>query len=130
MISSLRLDGSTACMCVDGATDGDVFETYARRVLAPSLRPGDIVVLDNLSAHKRSGIGRTVGSRGAKLLFLPPYSPDFNPIEKMWSKIKTILRSLKARTSEELHDAIAYALKQINANDAVSFFESCGYVLS
>jgi len=127
MISSLRLDGSTACMTVDCATDGDIFEAYIRRVLAPTLRRGDLVVLDNLSSHKRPRIARLVRARGAQLLFLPPYSPDFNPIEKMWSKVKSILCSLSPRSSEELHAAITYALGQICAQDAQSFFEACGY---
>jgi transposase len=130
MISSLKLDGTTACMTADCATDGDVFEAFARRVLAPTLRPGDVVILDNLGAHKRRRIARIIRARGATILFLPPYSPDLNPIEKMWSKIKSILRSLEPRTSEELHAAIAYALSQVTADDAQSFFESCGYTLS
>ena len=129
MISSLRLDGSTACMTVDCATDGDVFEAYVRRVLAPSLRRGDIVVLDNLSSHKRPRVARLIRARGARLVFLPPYSPDFNPIEKMWSKVKSILCALIPRTSEELHAAITYALRQITDKDAQSFFESCGYII-
>jgi transposase len=129
MISSLRLDGTTASMTVDCATDGDIFETYVRRVLAPSLRRGDIVVLDNLSPHKRPRILRLVRARGARLLFLPPYSPDFNPIERMWGKVKSILCSLAPRTSEQLHAAITCALRQITAEDARSFFESCGYII-
>jgi transposase len=127
MISSLRLDGSTACRTVDCATDGDIFEAYVRRVLAPTLRRGDCVVLDNLSSHKRPRIARLIRARGARLLFLPPYSPDFNPIEKMWSKVKSILRSLQPRTSEQLHAAITYALRQVTTEDAHAFFKSCGY---
>jgi len=127
MISSLRLDGSTACMTVDCATDGDIFEAYVRRVLAPTLRRGDLVVLDNLSSHKRPRIARLVRARGAKLLFLPPYSPDFNPIEKMWSKVKSILCAIAPRTSEDLHASITNALGQVTAQDAQSFFEACGY---
>jgi transposase len=130
MISSLRLDGSTACMTVDGATDGDAFEAYAAHVLAPALSPGDIVVLDNLAVHKRPGVARLIHACGAQVLFLPPYSPDLNPIEKMWSKVKSILCSLEPRTSEELHEAIAHAFRQITPEDAQSFFESCGYTLS
>ena len=129
MISSIRLDGYTSCMSVDCATDGDVFEAYVRHVLAPELRVGEIVVLDNLSPHKRGAAAQIINSRGARLEFLPPYSPDFNPIEKMWSKIKSILRSLKPRTSEQLHEAIAAAFEQITENDAISFFESCGYTI-
>jgi transposase len=114
-------------MTVDCATDGDIFETYVQRVLAPSLRRGDIVVLDNLSSHKRPRILRLVRARGARLLFLPPYSPDFNPIEMMWSKVKSILCSLAPRTSEQLHAAITYALRQVTQEDAHSFFKHCGY---
>jgi len=129
MISSVRLDGTTACMTVDSATDGDAFEAYAEHVLAPTLRPGDIVVLDNLSPHRRARVAEVIHSLGARVEFLPPYSPDLNPIEKMWSKIKSILRSLKPRTSEELHEAIAYAFRQITLGDIQSFFESCGYTI-
>jgi len=127
MIASLRLDGTSACMTVDCATDGDVFEAYAENVLVPTLQPGDIVVLDNLSSHKRSRVEQMIRSCGGWLVFLPPYSPDLNPIEKMWSKIKSILCSLKPRTSEELHAAITYAFGQVTAEDARAFFKSCGY---
>ena len=128
MISSMRLDGTTASMTVDSATDGDVFETYARTTLAPTPRPGDIVILDNLAAHKRAKVAEIVHARGARIMFLPPYSPDLNPIEKMWSKIKSILRSLEPRTIEELHAAITYAFSKVTPEDTRSFFESCGYV--
>jgi transposase len=130
MIAGLWLDGTTASMTADCAMDGDVFEVFVRRVLAPRLRRGDIVVLDNLSVHKRARVGRFLRARGVRLLFLPAYSPDLNPIEKMWSKIKSILCALQPRTSEELHVAITCAFKQITASDAHSFFESCGYVFS
>ena len=130
MISSIRLDGTTASMSVDCATNGDVFEAYVRTTLAPTLRRGDIVILDNLAAHKRARVARIIRRRGARVLFLPPYSPDLNPIEKMWSKIKSLLRSLRPRTSEELHAAITYAFSQITAVDARSFFESCRYKFS
>ena len=130
MIASIRLDGATTCMTADCATDGDVFEAYVRRVLAPTLRRGDIVIADNLAAHKRPRVARIIRRRGARIVFLPPYSPDLSPIEKMWSKIKAILRSLKPRTSEELHAAIACAFSQVTAEDAYSFFESCGYIFS
>jgi transposase len=127
MISSIRLDGSTACMAVDGATDKEVFREYVRHVLLPTLRTGDIVVLDNLGAHKDRGAIETIKSAGAVVCFLPPYSPDFNPIEKMWSKIKEFLRAAKARTFDALLAAIANALKTITAQDAQGWFESCGY---
>ena len=127
MISSVRLDGSTACMVVDGATTKDVFKAYVEQILLPTLKAGDIVVLDNLSAHKNQEVRDLIESVGAELWFLPPYSPDLNPIEKMWSKIKSILRTLKARTEKALIDAIAKALDAITANDAKGWFESCGY---
>jgi len=127
MISSMRLDGSTACMVVDGATNKEVFQPYVQHILLPTLRPGDIVVLDNLSAHKNQQIRGLIESVGAELWFLPPYSPDLNPIEKMWSKIKAILRILRARTKETLINAIAKALEAVTANDAIGWFESCGY---
>lgn len=114
-------------MAIDGATSGEVFREYVRQVLLPTLRPGDIVVLDNLSAHKDIGALATIKSAGADVWFLPPYSPDFNPIEKMWSKIKEFLRSAKARTFDALLAAIADALKTITAQDARGWFESCGY---
>jgi len=127
MISSVRLDGSTACMVVDGATTKDIFEAYIEQILLPTLNAGDIVVLDNLSAHKSQRARDLIESTGAELWYLPAYSPDLNPIEKMWSKVKSILRTLKARTKEALINAIARALDQITANDANGWFESCGY---
>jgi transposase len=128
MISSIRLDGSTACMAIDGATSGEVFGEYVRQVLLPTLRPDDIVVLDNLSAHKDKRAIAMIESAGAEVWFLPPYSPDFNPIEKMWSKVKQFLRTAKARTFDALLTAIANALKTITAHDAQGWFESCGYM--
>lgn len=130
MISSMRLDGSTACMVVDGATDKDVFKAYVKHILSPTLKPGDIVIMDNLSAHKNQEVKDLIESVDAEIWFLPPYSPDLNPIEKMWSKIKAILRSLKARTGQALIDAIAKALESITASDAKGWFESCGYTIS
>ena len=127
MIGALRLDGTTACMTVDGATTGDVFRAYVERVLAPTLRQGDIVILDNLSAHKNADAIRLIEEAGAHVRFLPPYSPDLNPIEKMWSKIKECLRNAKARTQEALDEAIAYALGTVTPNDAQGWFASCGY---
>jgi transposase len=130
MISSMRLDGSTACMVVDGATNKEVFQAYVQHILLPTLKAGDVVVLDNLSAHKNKAIRDLMESVGAELWYLPPYSPDLNPIEKMWSKIKAILRTLKARTEESLLNAIAKALEMITASDARGWFESCGYIFS
>ena len=127
MISSVRLDGSTACMAIDDATSAEVFREYVRGVLIPTLRPGDIVVLDNLSAHKDAEALDLIYAADAEVWFLPPYSPDLNPIEKMWSKIKEFLRAAKARTFDALLAAIADALKTITAQDAQGWFESCGY---
>jgi transposase len=127
MISSMRLDGSTACMVVDGATNKEVFRAYVQHILLPTLKPGDVVVLDNLSAHKNQEVADLIESVGAELWFLPPYSPDLNPVEKMWSKVKAILRTLKARTEESLINAIAKALEAVTASDAKGWFESCGY---
>jgi len=128
MISSVRLDGSTACMVVDGATTKDIFEAYIEQILLPTIKAGDIVVLDNLSAHKNQRVRELIESIGAELWYLPAYSPDLNPIEKMWSKIKSVLRTLKARTEKALINAIARALEQVTASDAKSWFESCGYI--
>lgn len=127
IIGAMRLDGSTACMAVDGATDKDIFREYVRCVLVPVLRTGDIVVLDNLSAHKDRHTQELIERAGAELRFLPPYSPDLNPIEKMWSKLKAFLRATKARTEEELYQAISLALETVTAQDAEGWFRSCGY---
>jgi transposase len=128
MIGSLRLDGQTACMALAGATDRAAFREYVRQVLAPTLRPGDVVVLDNLSAHKDIPALLCIETCGASVLFLPPYSPDFNPIEKMWSKVKESLRASKARTEETLVEHIGEALMKVTASDAMGWFNSCGYV--
>jgi transposase len=130
MISSIRLDGTSACLAVDGPTDRDVFREYIRWVLVPSLRPGDIVVLDNLAAHGDRETQRLIEAAQARLQFLPPYSPDLNPIEKMWSKIKAYLRDVKARTKEELYDGIGAALRTVTSQDAQGWFTSCGYTAS
>jgi transposase len=127
MISSIRLDGRTACMTVDGATTTEVFQAYVQSVLLPTLRPGDRVVLDNLAPHKDSGVIGLIEQAGAVVCFLPPYSPDFNPIEKMWSKMKAWLRTEKARTQETLGEAIGRALARVTAADARNWFASCGY---
>jgi len=127
MLSALRLDGSTAAMVIEGATDREVFEAYVQHVLIPNLRDGDIVVLDNLAPHKTPGIAVAIEAAGAEVWFLPPYSPDLNPIEKMWSKVKQFLRSAKARTEEALLNAIAAALQSVCSSDAQGWFGSCGY---
>jgi transposase len=127
MISSIRLDGATACMALDGTTDTESFRAYVREVLIPTLRPGDIVVMDNLSPHKSGQTTALIVNAGAEVLFLPAYSPDLNPIEKMWSKVKSLLRAAEARTSAELITAIGQALAQVTPQDALGWFASCGY---
>ncbi len=127
MISSIRWDGSTACMTVDGATDTEIFQTYVREVLHPTLRPGDVVVMDNLGPHKNTETLNLITRAGAQVLFLPAYSPDLNPIEKMWSKVKAFLRSAEARTQAALIEAIGLALQSVTAQDAMNWFASCGY---
>jgi transposase len=127
MIGALRLDGSTACMTIEGATDTEVFRTYVQEVLVPTLRPGDMVVMDNLAPHKSQSTLELLTQAGACVLFLPAYSPDLNPIEKMWSKLKAYLRKTEARTREALEETIAAGLRTITAQDARNWFASCGY---
>jgi len=123
----MRLDGSTACMAVDGATDTEVFRAYVQEVLCPTLRVGDVVIMDNLSPHKSSQTLQLIQQVGAQVLFLPAYSPDLNPIEKMWSKLKEFLRSKEARTLPTLIEAVARALERITLRDTINWFVSCGY---
>jgi transposase len=127
MISSIRLDGLTTCMTIEGATDTEVFRAYVREVLRPTLRPGDLVVMDNLAPHKSEPTMELITAAGAEVLFLPAYSPDLNPIEKMWSKVKSLLRSAEARTPDELLKAIGDALARVTPKDALGWFVSCGY---
>jgi transposase len=127
MISSIRLDGSTACMALEGTTDTESFRAYVRTVLAPTLRPGDIVVMDNLSPHKSDPTLTLITRAGAQVLFLPAYSPDLNPIEMMWSKVKNWLRGLEARTHAELILAIGQSLARVTPQDALNWFAHCGY---
>jgi transposase len=127
MISSIRLDGSTACMTIDGPTDTEVFQAYVREILRPALRPGDCVIMDNLGTHKNARTLALIASAGATVRFLPPYSPDLNPIEMMWSKLKAFLRAVEARTEADLLDAIARGLAAVSGQDAINFFAACGY---
>lgn len=128
MLSAIRVDGSTAPMVIEGPTDADVFDAYVGQILVGSLRSGDIVVMDNLAPHKTPGVIAAIEAAGAEVWFLPPYSPDMNPIEKMWSKIKALLRKAKARTWETLVAAIKAALQEVSASDARNWFHSCGYI--
>jgi len=113
-------------MTVESASDGDVFRTFLEQVLGPKLQAGDVVVMDNLSAHKVKGVRELIAARGAELLYLPPYSPDFNPIEKAWSKLKQLLRAAKARTAEALNQAMTEALTAIPEENAAAWFRHCG----
>ena len=127
ILSSIRLDGTTESLVFEGSVDREMFDAYIKEGLAPTLRPGDIVVMDNLNAHKSQEAYNAIRMHQAEVLFLPAYSPDFNPIEKMWSKVKQVLRGLKPRTDEELLTATATALDAITAHDAQGWFNSCGY---
>jgi len=130
LLSSMRLDAGTAAMVIESATDRDVFLAYVREILVPTLRAGDIVVMDNLSPHKTPAVAEIVRAAGAEVWYLPPYSPDFNPIEQMWSKVKAFLRKTAARTSQTLFEAIGAALDQVCASDAQGWFKDCGYANS
>ncbi len=129
LLAALSVTGISAVMTVEGATDGLVFLAYVEEVLAPTLSAGDIVVLDNLGAHKVEGVREAIEGKGARLIYLPPYSPDLNPIERCWSKIKTFLRAAKARTREALEEAIRRALATVTDSDARAWFKHCGYAL-
>jgi transposase len=128
LLSSIRLDGSTAPMVIEGPTDAEVFREYVRQVLVPSLRPGDIVVMDNLSPHKSADVEEAIRAAGADVWFLPPYSPDMNPAEQLWSKLKAFLRALKARTLDTLIDGVRDGLRRVTSSDVIGWFDHCGYV--
>jgi transposase len=129
MLGALGVYGLQAVMTVDGATDADAFRTYVKRVLGPTLAPGDIVVMDNRRAHKAVGVQQSIARRGARLLYLPPYSPDLSPIEPCWSKVKTGLRKATARLREALDSAITDALAMVTGTDAQGWFRHCGYAV-
>lgn len=129
ILATLSLSGITAPMTINGAVDGEVFKVYVERILCPTLSTGDVVIMDNLPAHKVKGIRELIEAGGAFLIYLPPYSPDLNPIEKCWSKIKTYLKRAKARTGAELEKALAEALLLVSAIDAEGWFRSCGYAI-
>jgi transposase len=119
--------GLVATMTLTGAVDTLAFDAYLARILCPRLRKGDVLVLDNLNVHTASQVEQVAEERGAQVLWLPPYSPDFSPIEQCWSKIKTALRAAKARTREELEKALAQAIKLITKSDVRGWFKHCGY---
>jgi transposase len=127
LLSSMTLEGMGPSLAVEGATTKAVFETYVEQVLAPSLSPGQIVVMDNLSSHKGSRIRELIEEGGCELMYLPPYSPDLNPIEEAFSKLTALLRKAGARTREALLEAMGRALDAVSASDAKGFFEHRGY---
>jgi transposase len=129
ILGAMSLRGMIATMTIEEATDGDIFLAYVEQVLAPGLRPGDVVVMDNLGSHKVSGVREAIEKAQAELVYLPPYSPDLNPIEKAWAKLKQLLRTAKARTTDALEQAIAEALKLISADNARAWFKHCEYGL-
>ncbi len=127
LLSSMSLEGMGPSMVVEGGANGAVFGVYLRQMLVPALREGDVVVMDNLSVHKSETVKEVIEGAGAKVLYLPPYSPDFNPIEEAFSKIKNLLRKAGARVREALIEAIGEALSGVTEEDARAFFEHCGY---
>jgi transposase len=128
LIASLSLEGMGEAMILEGSVNGAAFEAYVEHLLAPSLRTGQIVVMDNLQAHKRERVRQLIEEKGCQLLFLPGYSPDFTPIEETFSKLKTFLRRVGARTREALEEAICQALLTVTAADARGWFRHCGYL--
>ena len=128
LIAALSWQGVQAPWVLEGSMDGAAFEVYIAQVLVPTLRRGDIVLIDNLSPHKAPHIRQLIETKGARLEFLPPYSPNFNPIELCWSKVKTALRAAKARTFESLLDALANAFGSVSHRDIEAWFAHCGYL--
>ena len=129
ILGAMSLRGMIATMTIEAATDAEIFLAYLDHVLCPALRPGDVVVMDNLSSHKVAGVRDRIAAAGAELLYLPPYSPDLNPIEKAWAKLKQLLRTARARTAEALEHAIAELLPNIRPQDAQAWFRIPFYAL-
>lgn len=127
LMSAIRLDGVVAPMLLDGPVNAETFASYVEQCLAPQLEAGDILIIDNLPAHKSVRITQAVENVGCTLVYLPPYSPDFNPIENMWSKVKTRMRKRAARTFELVVDAVKDALCAITPADCEGYFDHCGY---
>lgn len=126
-VAALRSTGMTAPMAIDGAMNGDLFCAYVHQVLAPELRPNEIVVMDNLSSHKRVEVREAIEAVGARLVYLPPYSPDFNPIENAFAKLKSMLRSAAKRTIDELWSFFGHALDAFSPGECLNYFRHCGY---
>jgi transposase len=129
LISDLSLTGLGELFIIEGAANGDLFEAYVEYILAPTLHPGEIVMMDNLSIHKRKKVRELIEAQGCQLLFLPAYSPDFSPIEEAFSKIKSVLRGIGARTHEALQEALADACTTITTSDSFGWFRHCGYLV-
>jgi transposase len=127
LLATMTLDGMGETIAVEGSTDREVFEAYVEHALAPTLEAGKVVIVDNLSAHKPARVRELIEERGCELIYLPSYSPDFNPIEEAFAKIKNLLRKAAARSKEALLEAIAAALSAVTAEDAQRFFEHAGY---
>jgi transposase len=127
IVSSVRVDGTTVPIYLSGSLNGELFKEYIEQHLVPTLQTGDIVVMDNLRCHKVDGIKQAIEKAGAYVLYLPPYSPDLNPIEQMWSKIKAFLRKIKARSVDALMDALPQAFATITAQDILGWFYHDGY---
>ena len=125
ILGAMSLNGMVATMTIEEATDADIFLAFLQQVLCPALKPGDLVIMDNLSSHKVSQVRSWIESAGAQLLYLPPYSPDLNPIEKAWAKLKQSLRSAQARTKDALEQAISDAIKLITPQNAKAWFRLC-----
>ena len=130
LVSSVRLDGTQAYEFFQGSLNGKNFLSYVKNTLIPTLKKGDIVVMDNLSCHKVKGVKEAIEEAGASVLYLPPYSPDFNPIEMMWSKMKTLLRNWKTDTPELLHSVIPDAFSSVSVSDISGWFTASGYCSS
>ena len=126
-VAGLRIDRIDAPMTIDGALDGEAFRAYVEQFLAPTLSPGDIVVMDNVPLHKVAGVAEAIAAKGASVLYLPAYSPDFDPIEKFFSKFKSILQRIAARTAEALEAAVAEALRTVTPDECRNYFAACGY---
>ncbi len=126
-VGALRLSGMTAPMVLDGPMNGAWFLAYIQQVLAPTLKPGDVVIMDNLAAHKSTPVRDAIEAVGARLLFLPPYSPDLNPIENAFAKLKALLRKAAARSIEQLWDAIARIIQTYSPHECANYFAAAGY---
>lgn len=127
VLGAIRLSGVVSALSLDGSVDGESFKAWTREGLAKELRPGDVVVMDNLSVHKVKGVRESIEAVGASLLYLPSYSPDLNPIEPCWSKLKTFLRAWGARTREALYQGLVQGFDRIQPSDLIGWFKHCGY---